>query len=113
MSTTITGWFLNISFKYYKKVLQGAEWIEADPVVINTRGVVQPPSDEHLKILPAGTWSWEWLMIHCLPNVKLEPNQYIEYDGKKYKVMDNKDYTKYGYVQYTILEAFRAEEVCC
>lgn len=111
MSETIKSWFLNISFEYVTRTMQGAEWVTSEPITINTRGVVRPPSDKDLKILPEGTWAWEWIQIHCLPDVFLDTNQFVKYDDKLYKVMAKKDYSKYGYVRYTLLEAFRAEEL--
>ncbi len=111
MSETIKSWFLNISFEYVTRIMQGAEWITSEPITINTRGVVRPPSDKDLKILPEGTWAWEWIQIHCLPDVFLDTNQFVKYDDKLYKVMAKKDYSKYGYIRYTLLEAFRAEEL--
>lgn len=109
MSETIKSWFLNISFEYVTRTMQGAEWVESEPITINTKGVVRPPSEQDLKILPEGAWAWEWLQLHCLPDVLLETNQFVTYDNKKYKVMSKKDYSKYGYVRYTLLEAYTAE----
>lgn len=111
MSNTITGWFLDISFEYIKRTMEGAEWVESEPITVNTKGVVRPPSEQDLKIMPEGSWAWEWLQIHCLADVVLQPNQYVIYDNKKYKVMSKKDYTKYGYIKYTLLEAYKAEEL--
>lgn len=109
MANTITSWFLNITFEVVERTLDGADWVETVVQTINTQGVVQPPRDKDLAILPEGTWAWEWLMLHCLPNVQLNTNQYIKYDGNLYKVMAKKDWSKYGYVRYTILEAFKAD----
>lgn len=111
MSSTIIGWFQNITFQYVERYMVGADWKEKDPVDINTQGVVRPPSDEDLKILPEGTWSWRWLQIHCLPTVSLQTNQYVWYDGIKYTVMSKKDYSKYGYVKYTLLESYKASQL--
>lgn len=111
MSNTITSWFLNITFDVVERELDGADWVEQTVQTINTKGVVQPPRDKDLKIFPEGTWAWEWLMVHCLPDVQLETNQYIRYDGTLYKVMAKKDWQKYGYVRYTILQAFQAEKL--
>lgn len=110
MSQTIKTWFLNITFEIVERTIGDG----ADPEItvvktINTRGVVRPPSDKDLKILPEGAWAWEWLQIHCLPDVELETNQFVKYDGKIYKVMAEKDWRKYGYMRYTLLEAFTAE----
>lgn len=111
MSAIIQGWFLNISFEVVERYMVGADWVESSPITVHTKGVVRPPSDKDLKILPEGTWAWEWLQIHCLPNLKLDTNQYIKYDGTIYKVMAKKDYSKYGYIRYTVLEAFQAQEL--
>lgn len=109
MSKTIQEWFLPISFDIVTRTLNGADWEVSSTQTINTKGVVRPPSDTDLKLLPDGTWSWQWLQIHCLPNVLLENNQFVSYDGVVYKVMAKKDYTPYGYIRYTILEAYQAE----
>ncbi len=111
MSGTIQGWFLDITFKYVTRVLDddSADFTEETEQIIHTKGVVRPPSAKDLKLMPEGAWAWEWLQIHCLPDVKLETNQFVIYDGKRYKVMDKKDYSKYGYVRYTLLEAYTAE----
>ena len=109
MSTTITKWFLDISFQEVIRTQNGADWEEGLGQVYNTKGVVQPPRDEDLKIYPMGCWSWQWLMIHCLPDVQLTTNQYIKYDGTTYKVMSKKDFSKYGYCRYMLLEAFNAD----
>ena len=115
MSQTIQSWFQNITFNVVTRGLtndgDGVDWIPESVQIIKTQGVVRPPSDKDLKILPEGTWAWEWLQIHCLPDVKLETNQYVEYENKRYKVMAKQDWSKYGYVRYTLLEAFQAEQL--
>lgn len=112
MSGTIKSWFLNITFEVVERKIG----MSADPEItvvqtINTRGVVRPPSDKDLKLLPEGAWAWKWLQIHCLPDVELNTNQFVRYDGKLYKVMAKKDWRKYGYIRYTLLEAFQAEQL--
>lgn len=111
MSGTIQGWFLDVTFKYVTRVLDNdsADFTEETEKIIHTKGVVRPPSAKELKLMPEGAWAWEWLQIHCLPDVVLDTNQFVIYDDKRYKVMDKKDYSKYGYVRYTLLEAYTAE----
>lgn len=113
MSQTIQSWFLNLTFEIVERKQTGADYNVDWQTVrrINIRGVVQPPSDKDLKILPEGSWAWEWLMVHCLPNAQIPVNQFVRYDGTVYKVMKKKDWSKYGYVRYFLLEAFRAEEI--
>ena len=111
MSGTIQGWFLDVTFKYVTRVLDddSADFTEETEQIIHTKGVVRAPSAKDLKLMPEGAWAWEWLQIHCLPDVVLDTNQFVIYDDKRYKVMDKKDYSKYGYVRYTLLEAYTAE----
>lgn len=112
MSETIKSWFLNITFEVVERTVGDSADIEISVIqTINTKGVVQPPRDKDLKILPEGSWAWEWLMLHCLPDVQLNTNQFVRYDGKVYKVMAKRDWQKYGYVKYMLLEAFQAESL--
>lgn len=114
MAQTIQGWFQPVEFEVITRSLaddgDGVDWVSETVTLIKTQGVVRPPSDKDLKILPEGTWAWEWLQIHCLPNVELNTNQFVIYKEKRYKVMAKKDWTEYGYIRYTLLEAFQAEQ---
>lgn len=115
MVQTIQGWFQPVEFEVITRSLadggDGVDWVSETVTLIKTQGVVRPPSDKDLKILPEGTWAWEWLQIHCLPNVELNTNQFVIYKEKRYKVMAKKDWTEYGYIRYTLLEAFQAEQL--
>ena len=111
MANTITSWFLDVTFYTVSKKKQGALWVEDKDQEIKTKGVVQPPRDKDLKILPEGAWGWQWLMVHCLPDLDLEVNQFVYYDDVKYKVMAKKDWRKYGYIRYMLLEAYQAQGV--
>lgn len=115
MSQTIQGWFQPVEFEVITRSLaddgDGVDWASETVTLIKTQGVVRPPGDKDLKILPEGTWAWEWLQIHCLPDVELNTNQFVTYKEKRYKVMAKKDWTEYGYIRYTLLEAFQAEQL--
>lgn len=111
VSDVIVDWFLDITFDVIERVMQGADYVENKVATIRTKGVVQPPKPKELELLPEGTWNWEWLTVHCLPDCEIQPNQFIKYDGKLYKVMSQKDWSKYGYIKYTILEAYRADNL--
>ncbi len=110
VSDVITDWFLNISFELVERYLpdNSADWKYRTICTINTKGVVQPPNAKELKILPEGSWAWEWLTLHCLANNQFKLNQFVKYDNKIYKIMSKKDWSKYGYVKYWLLEAFQA-----
>ena len=112
MSETIKGWFQPLTFRYVTRTLDdNGIWHNGEEQTIKTLGVVQPPRDIDLKILPEGTWNWEWQLLHCLPDVNLEVDQFVVYENIEYKVMQVKPWQKYGYRRYLLLEAFKAAQI--
>lgn len=75
-------------------------------VTINFKGVVQPLTAEALRIKPLEMRSWEWLMIHTRIGVELSTNDLVRFDGKEYKVMFDKNYERYGYFEYHLVEDY-------
>lgn len=73
---------------------------------ISFRGVIQPLTAEALKIRPLEERSWEWLMIHTRVSVELFTNDIIELEGKRYKVMFEKDYSRNNYFEYHLVRQF-------
>lgn len=107
MESTITGWFLDIEFKVIKRKMDGADWVTKVDRVVKTKGVVQPARDTDLKILTEGNRAWNYQKIHCLNNADFKLDELIEYDGITYKVMAKKNYEKYGYIRYIVIETFK------
>ena len=106
MSNTIVGWFQPITFGVVTSEIVNFEKVESIEY-IDTNGVVQPPKPEVIEIQPEGIRNWEWLEVHCLPNIQVDINEYIYYNNLKYKVMQRENYSAYGYVKYVILESYR------
>ena len=105
MSQTIIAWFQPIVFGVVTRAVVDYETQETVQQV-HTRGVVQPYKPEPLEIEMAGSRSWNWRMVHCLPDLTLENNQYIYYEDVKYKVVQVLKYDEYGYRQYNICETY-------
>lgn len=105
MSQTIIGWFQPITFGVVESSLVDFEKVETIKYV-DTKGVVQPPKPEDIEIQPEGIRNWEWLEVHCLPDLMVNVNEYIYYNGLKYRVMQRENFSAYGYVKYLILEAY-------
>lgn len=103
MDTAMNGWMQNITLGIITtfidpetgKVQENIRWI-------NTSGVLQPYTDEDLKILPEGDRSWIWQKLHALPALVLSTNDKIVLPDGKYRVMSKRDYTLYGYVEYSL-----------
>lgn len=105
MSQTIVGWFQPITIGIVSETIEDYQRFVSIKY-INTQGVVQPYKPEPLEIEKAGVNSWEWQMIHCLPDLILRDDDIIVYHNKRYKVLFKKDYSEYGYVDYTVCETF-------
>jgi len=73
---------------------------------ITFKGVIQPLTAEALKVRPLEERSWEWLMIHTRTSVELATGDLIEYNGKKFKVMFEKDYSLNGYYEYHLVKNY-------
>jgi len=107
MSQTILSWFQPITFITLTKTVNNNFQEVITETETNTQGVVQPPKPEVIEIQPEGVRNWEWLEIHCLPNLQLNINEFIIYKGLRYKVMQKENYSAYGYMRYLILEAYK------
>lgn len=108
MSETIMSWFQSITFTLITRTVVDYDVVETKSL-IKTQGVVQPYKPEPLEIQTAGTRSWSWQQIHCLPDVILNNGDYIIYKDVRYKVLYKKDYSEYGYVEYMLCEGFEDE----
>ena len=108
MSNTIIGWFQDITFGVVTRTVVDYESVKTIQTV-KTKGVVQPYQPTELDIQVAGSRSWNWLMIHCLPDLNLEENSYIYYKDIQYKVMKKYFYEEYGYYEYVICEGYENE----
>ena len=73
---------------------------------ISFKGVIQPLTGEALQIKPLEMRSWEWLMIHTRTSVEIETDDLIEYKGKQYKVMVEKDYSLNNYFEYHLVKNY-------
>jgi hypothetical protein len=102
MNTTLFGWEVPLTLV---KVIQGVNEGELTTTqqVINFKGVWQPLKDEALELKPEGQRSWEWIWIHAVAStLNLETADKVIFNNKRYKVMQKKDYTLNGFVEYQL-----------
>ena len=100
MANTLNGWEEPLSII---KVIQDVS--EGDLVTteqqINFNGVWQPLKDEQLELKPEGQRAWEWIWIHTKASeLNLETADKVIFNSKQYKVMNKKDYSLNGFVEY-------------
>ena len=77
MSETIVGWFLPIRIGIVTREVVDFEQVETIKWV-DTQGVVQQYHTENLVINKDGDRSWDWIQIHCLPDLQLENDKLKE-----------------------------------
>ena len=110
-------------FPQMREVLEGWEFpltlikikqdvVEGDVVTqeekIDFLGVWQPLKDEQLQFKPEGQRSWSWYWIHAKAGtLNLLTGDKIIFQNKRFKVMNVKDYSLNGYIEYQIIEDFQ------
>lgn len=106
MSETIKSWFQTLTFKKIIKSVVNFQAVETTTTVI-TKGVRQPFTAQQLKVKPEGQRAWRWETLHCLADVVLNPDEIVEFNSIRYRVIEKKDYTEYGYIEYEIVQDFQ------
>lgn len=107
MSAAFAGWFTKITLlKHVEKVVNG--FVQKNDIPISFRGTIQPLSARAIALKPEGQRSWTWLQIHCLATaVELIPGDQLTWNENLYKVMELKDYSLNGYIEYHIVKDFQ------
>lgn len=106
VSGAMLNWFQNMTFIQIVKTVVNFQVVET-PTKIDFQGVWQPFSPKQLALLPEGQRAWSWFMCHADPNLKLDTDEIIKYEGQNYRVMANNDYTHYGYREYHLVQDYR------
>lgn len=106
MASTLNGWEVPLSLV---KIIQSVS--EGDLVTtekeINFMGVWQPLRDEQLELKPEGQRSWEWIWIHAKASqLNIETADKVIFNNKRYKVVDKKDYSLNGFVEYHLCKDY-------
>lgn len=107
VSDALLDWFQNMTFDLITKAITDYDLTET-ATTISTKGVRQPFSAQQLSIKPEGQRAWKWETLHCLPDVKLNPDDIVVFNGVRYRVMEKLDYSEYGYLEYHIIQDYTA-----
>lgn len=109
MDTTLYGWEVPLTLeKVYQNVVEGDFSYTTKKIVF--KGVWQPLKDERLEAKPEGQRSWEWIWIHAVSGtLNLETADKVIFNSKRYKVMNKKDYSLNGFVEYQLVEDYKNE----
>lgn len=102
---SMRAWFQKLTLYRVVKIINDFE-ISESKIPFTTNGAIQPLSGRKLEMKPEGQRSWDWLEVHCENGLTLIPDEVIEYKGIKYRVMQTKNYSAYGYGYYEIVNDY-------
>jgi hypothetical protein len=109
MSAAFRGWTNRITLTTIKQTIIDGFVVE-DEKDVSFYGVIQPLTQEELKLKPEGERSWQWMMIHCSAGeLNLATNDKIVFGGVRYKIMAIKDYSLNAYVEYHAVRDYESE----
>jgi hypothetical protein len=107
ISAAFAGWMTKITLlKHTEQVVDGFVKIQQIPICFS--GTIQPLSNRAIALKPEGQRSWTWLQIHCFATeIELIPGDRLTWNGDIYKVMELKDYSLNGYIEYQLTRDFQ------
>lgn len=106
MATTLSGWEVPLELVRLTQTMDEGD-VNHSEQKIKFKGVWQPLKDEALELKPEGQRSWEWIWVHAVAGtLNLETADKVIFNGKRYKVMDKKDYSLNGFVEYQLVEDY-------
>ena len=103
MGVALLGWFSLVTFVIVTTVVSAFQADETTETV-QFQGVVQPFTARQLMLRPEGERAWTWLMVHAEPSLKLKTGDILYYNGLKCRVMEQFDYTAYGFMEYHLVQ---------
>lgn len=102
---TLQGYFQPMIFTQVTKTVVDFVAVET-PTNFTFMGVWQPYSPRQLLMRPEGERKWKWFICHAEPGVPLDPDEVITYLGEQYRIMEQTDYTLYGYIEYHLINDY-------
>ena len=110
MGHVLDGWEVPLTLVKIIQDVSDGELVYSE-IRYNFMGVWQPLRDEQLALLPEGQRSWSHYLIHCKSGeLNLETGDKIIFRNKMFKVLEKKDYTLNGYVEYHIIADYTSEQ---
>ena len=108
ISSAFSGWESTIILvRISQQIIDGL--VQDIAQQIQFRGVVQPLSAKQIALKPEGERAWAWLQIHIKADspMKLDVNDRIMYNCRKYKVMAQLDWSANNFVELHCVEDFQ------
>lgn len=106
MANTLNGWEVPLTLVRIKQDVVEGEAVKNEEF-IRFLGVWQPLRDEELQFKPEGQRSWEWIWIHAKSGtLNLETQDKVIFNDKRYKIMNVKDYSLNGFIEYQLVRDY-------
>lgn len=106
MRNSIMGWFRQIVVQIVQTNFEEGGTVNEVTRDVRTSGFIQPSEPEKLEIQAAGSRSWTYWYLHCLPNLALNTDDRVRIRGKSYLVIGKKDWSSFGYIRYRLLKDY-------
>ena len=103
VSGSFSNYFQPMVFEYIKKSVSGFQAVEVS-TPINFQGMIQILTERQLQLKPEGQRAWSWYQLHAETALNLEVDSVVVWNGKQTRVMAKKDYSPYGYVEYSLVQ---------
>lgn len=98
-------WFQPMTFGVVSTEVDNFQAVQ-EKVSVSFQGVWQPFTDRQLQMKPEGQRSWSWWTCHADPSLVLDTDSIITYLGVQYRVLYQRDYRLYGYVEYHLVQDY-------
>ncbi len=105
MTAALLNWFQQMTFGVVVKTISDFQVVET-MTEVSFMGVWQPLTGRQLMMKPEGERQWDWYWLHADPSLTLKIDDIIIFLGVQYRVMTQKNYTLYGYVEYTLVNDY-------
>lgn len=105
VSVALHNWMQLMTFNIIcKKIIDGyTQEIKSE---ITTHAVRQPMSPQMIALQPAGSRSWKWETLHALPDLVMNIDDQVTYQGETFRVRGKGNYPEYGYIEYQLVEDY-------
>lgn len=102
MGESITDWFQKMVFTKIVKTVVGFV-LQETPTDIVFWGVMQPLSGRQLGLVDIGQRKWNWQLLISQSVLPLLPDDTVTWNNRQVRVMSQKDYGLYGFIEYTLV----------
>lgn len=105
MLSALRGFFRPLALAKVTQRIVDFQTVEVE-VPLATLGVIVALDGRALELKPEGTRSWDWKQIFALSELVLTTEDVVVYRGVRYRVMKQRDYNEYGFVNYEVVNDY-------